>query len=367
MLLRAPLRPVTGPGRPLARRTLLAGAAALLGAPAQAVRLTPALPVHPFPHGATLLLAGPRDGLLDGWSRRLAPALARAMPPGPPLHRHLVGGGDGVTAANRFATATAPDGETALMMPGEAARAWAVGDARVHYEVGQWVPVLAGLAPGVLVGRGQGLALRPGQRLTLAAASPVGADLPAFLALDLLRVETAPLFGLGTAAQRQAAFAQRAADLVFLQGQGVAAELAALRRLGGRPIFSLGVLDATGRSRRDPLLPRIPDFAEFLRERAARPPEGALAGAFAALAASSRLAFGLALPGLTQPALVALWRLAGRAAARDHAIVTAARDSGLRLVAGPVAIANLAALAASTEVLLGLRHFLATRLGWHPH
>ncbi len=365
----APLRAIA-PAKPsgLGRRGLLAAAAslALPAAPGfAALARGPALPVHPFPHGAQLLLAGPPRGLLDAWSLLLAPALRAAIPPGPPIIRHLLGGRDGVTAANRFAAVLAPAGETLLMMPGEAARAWAVGDPRVHYEVGHWVPLLAATTPGVLVGR-DGAVLRAGRRLTLAAATPVGADLAAFLALELLGVAAAPLFGLATPAARRAAFLHRAADLVFLTGPGVPAQLAALARVGGRALFSLGAPTATGEPGRDPLLPRLPSVGELYLERTGHLPSGPFAAAFAAMAAASRLAFGLALPGLTPAALVALWRLAASAAAAAPALAAAAHHQDLRLAVGPLAIAEMAPLAASTQALLALRHFLAARLGWHP-
>ena len=107
----------------------------------------------PFPDGATLLVAGPEGGAVDSWAGWLAPSLGRALPPGTALRKDVVGGTDGVTGANQFEARIAPDGGTALLLPGSAAMAWLVGDPRARFDVSQWIPALAGVTPGLLVSR----------------------------------------------------------------------------------------------------------------------------------------------------------------------------------------------------------------------
>ena len=41
---------------------------------------------------------------------------------------------------------------TVLLAPGEAALAWMVGDPRAQFDVGHWVPVMAGTASAIVVG-----------------------------------------------------------------------------------------------------------------------------------------------------------------------------------------------------------------------
>ncbi len=85
--------------------------------------------------------------------RVAAPGLGRALPPGTAVRKDVVGGVDGVTAANQFEARTVPDGGTALLLPGSAAMAWLVGDPRARFDAGHWVPALAGVTPGLVVSR----------------------------------------------------------------------------------------------------------------------------------------------------------------------------------------------------------------------
>ena len=47
-----------------------------------------------------------------------------------------IGSADGVTGANQFEARGAPDGQTVLLVPGQAAVAWMVGDPRAQFDVG---------------------------------------------------------------------------------------------------------------------------------------------------------------------------------------------------------------------------------------
>ncbi|HEX5328095.1 MAG TPA: hypothetical protein VFW75_15620, partial [Acetobacteraceae bacterium] len=129
---------------------LLGGAGPLAGL--RLAQADPPPPSPPFPDGAELLIAGPDGGLLDRWCRVLAPALGRSLPAGTAVRLVREGGADGVTGANQFEVRALHDGSCALLTPGEAAIAWLVGDPRAQFDVGGWVPVLAGTAPSLLVG-----------------------------------------------------------------------------------------------------------------------------------------------------------------------------------------------------------------------
>ncbi len=134
---------------PARRRLLLRGAAGLAAAsalPAPAARAL--LPGH-----ATLLVPGPENGAHERWSSRLAAFLARGAAAPPGVQRKVLGGPDGVTAANRFAALVEPDGRTLLVLSGGAAQARLVGDPRARFEAAGWLPVCAAEGPAVVVGR----------------------------------------------------------------------------------------------------------------------------------------------------------------------------------------------------------------------
>src|SRR5437763_15561651 len=83
-----------------------------------------------LPATATLLVPGPEGGPYARFAERLGASLARGATTAIKLTHSILGGPDGVTAANRFVTEGGPDGRTLLLLPGPAALARMVGDPR---------------------------------------------------------------------------------------------------------------------------------------------------------------------------------------------------------------------------------------------
>lgn len=349
---------------------VLSGAAMLRSDRAEANILGPAQPdaIAAAPGDVTykILVGGLSGGRTDRWARAVGLGLQATLSPTLPLVLDVVGGRDGVTAANRFQTMAASDGHTAALLPGEAVIAFLVGDPRAHFQPGEWIPVLAGLNPGVIVLRG-GL-----ERLSntaapvrLAAAAPESVDLAAILAFDKLGVATTPIFGLRGAKAVARAFGLGEADAVMLTGEEIPADVASLEAEGGVPICSLGVLDTAGRLLRDPQFAKLPTVDELAMasNTTAMPP--LLEQAYHAAVAASRIDFMLVLPHLTPPAAVALWRQAALAAIQTPALQSSASASAIGLTEAGAAAA-LAPLGASSDALLALRQLLFKRFGWRP-
>jgi len=354
--------------RPLARRALLGGVAAgLLGRP----RLAGAaeLPANPFRDGVTLLIAGPAGGRLDRLSGRLAAALGLGLPDGTAIRRIARGGADGVAGANEFAARVAPDGLTALLLPGVTVIDWLAGDSRSHFDAARFVPVMAGLGSRLVI-------TRPGLNLTspgganggpaprVAASRPIGPDLPALLGIDLLGAQPVPVFGLAGVAAR-AALMRGEVDAVLLHGADIAEARLTLGSQGVA-LFSYGTLDARGHMVADPALPDVPHFPALYARLFGGPPEGPLYAAWRGIAAAAILDFALVLPALTPPAMVALWRQAGNVALAEPAMQRTAEAEAFRPLAGLDATQCLASLGASTAALRDLREWLALRLDWQP-
>ncbi len=353
----------TTPRLAASRRTLLHGLTALLAA-----SLAAPPPGHAatnpdrFPDGGTILVGGPEGGELSAWAARLAAALLDGQPNGAVLHRHDSGGADGVTAANQFEARVAPDGQTVLLAPGAAALAWLAGDPRAHYDVAKWLPIMAGVTPGMVCGRQAAVTLPVGARLRIAASGAVGPELPALLAAELLGLVPVPVFGVQDAAAARQALAAGRVDAVFVSGPDSAADLAALAALGARPLFGTGCPDATGATRRDPLVPEVPTLADLAVSLRGHPPSGLLYTAWQACAGAANLDFALVLPVLAPAALVSLWRKA----AVQMAATPELQVPALRLLPAPGANDVLSAVAADAPVLLALRQWMASRLDWHP-
>ena len=313
-----------------------------------------------FPDGATLMVGGPGGGPANSWAEWLSPGLGRALPPGTAVHTDVVGGVDGVTAANVFEARAVPDGSTALLLPGSAAMAWLVGDPRARFDTAHWVPALAGVTPGLVVSRVAGLRAPGDAPVRLAASSAAGPELPAMLALDLLGAAWSPVFGLGEGAALDALAAGQV-DAVCLRGRRVPELVQMLADAGAQPLFSFGAVDETGVRQRDPAFPGVPTVIELL---AGRGGETALRRAWFATAAASDLDIAMVLPQLTPAAIVAVWRRAAAQAAGSGAVLAQAAAQGVRTLSAPAATASTAAVNADAPAQLALRTWMASRLDY---
>ncbi len=327
-------------------------------------RAATAMASQPFPNGVRLLVAGTPGERVDWWADTFTPILGRLLPPGTRVFKENAIGNDGVTGANQFAVRAAPDGATALLVPGAAATAWLVGEPRVHFDTASWVPVMDAVGPAVVVGRMALSTLGPGATPRVAASGPTGPELPVLIALDVLAANAVPVFGLDTAQQALASLAAGGVDLVLLHGEDVPSRMENLASTGVRALFSFGRPDATGHWQRDPLLPGIPTFEEVSLTLLGHQPRGPLADAWRAAAAATLLDFALVLPQLTPTDVVALWREVGEQLAQAATVRGLAAGAGLCPESGPSANASTTAVAADAATLLALRRWLGRRFGW---
>ncbi|TCZ65934.1 hypothetical protein [Roseicella aquatilis] len=325
----------------LSRRTaLLGGLAAGLACAGPARAL--------LPPAATLLVPGPEDGPHARLADRFGASLARSVTTAMRLRQTVLGGPDGVTAANRFATEGAPDGRTLLLLAGAAPLARLIGDPRARFDAAGWLPVCAVQGSAVVAGRdalpGPGTAPRFG----FAASDTAGAAV--LLGLDMLGLQASPVPGL--APQRpEAALAQGQVDAVLLTGSDIALRLAAV---GARPWFTL---EAPGA--RDPALTDVPSLFDLLL---GGPPELRLA--LGAAAACARLRAALVLPALTPATLVADWRGAAQRWLDEEG--RQLLSPWLRILTGIEAGPLLAALTPPPAAVVAYREWLLRRLNWRP-
>jgi hypothetical protein len=368
-ILKESLGMTASPLRLTRRSTVAALAAPLMvgwaaGARAAMALPSPAAPVAavPFPDGVTILVAGPDGAPLCHWGEVIAAAFGKSLPPSTAVHLTCAGGTDGVTGANQFDARVPPDGSTVLLTPGFAALDWLVGDPRTHFDAGHWLPVMAGIAPAVVMARNA--SVRPGQVVRIAASSPAGPQLPAMLGLDLLGTRLAPRFGLIEQSQIVAAFTSGAVDAVLAWGEHVPQQVAALRNAGAKPLFTLGQTDPDTQAQ--PGNPDVPTLVELHQSLLGDVPDGPRLEAYRAAAAATQLEFALVLPQLTSAAMVALWRRTAEQAVADPDVQAMAEARAVQPLHGVSAAAATAGVAIDTTVLLDLRSWLASRFNWRP-
>ncbi|MGK7866367.1 hypothetical protein [Falsiroseomonas sp. E2-1-a20] len=335
------------PGTPT--RRVLAG---LLASAALGRALRPAQAAVPVPEAATLLAPGPEGGAVASLAGRAAGALSRGLVQASALRVAVLGGPDGITAANRFASSTVRDGAMLLLMPGAAAQAQLVGDPRARFEPRHWPAICGSVQPCILAGpaaNGPPPGGRSATPLRLALPGPAAPEAAALLALDLAGRPAVPVFNLA-GAQAEAAIRDGGADALVLSGLTAEAQAAAL---GLVPWFAF---DAAG-SARDPALPNVPTLGEILADTPRPDLLEAARGAGAALRGRAVLV----LPALTAADVVALWRAAARSWPEE---APDAPEAGTRRIGAGPATTLMTTLCPSPEASLAYQLWLLRRLGW---
>jgi hypothetical protein len=271
-----------------------------------------------------------------------------------------------VTVGNAFGARMDPDGSTIMFAPGAAMLAWLEGDSRVKYDTAQWIPVLVGVVPAVLVGR-RGLVLSPGRRnpLRIGATNPLGPELAALLALDLMGVPAQPVFGMGDPQSLSEGLRRRSIDLAFLSGPKIKNALAAAAAAGAVPLFSTGAQGCEGLATRDPLLPNVPSFVEAAATFAIEVPAKPGFAAYSAAAAAAATCFVAVLPDLVRAETVATWRRGTQISLDSLSVAAVAVPQGVRFLSGGCAATFFMQMTVASGTLATLRTTIQRRYGWH--
>ncbi|EHH69293.1 hypothetical protein [Gluconobacter morbifer] len=331
---------------------LLSGSAAFSGLPAFADTL-------PEAH---LLLGGTLASPAGQFGELAAGALSRSLGLETPIQLVPDLGQDGVRAANLFDANGAPDGSTAIAAQGATLLASLIGDNRVHYDFGRWIPVLIAHTTTIVVARAE-LHRTLRSRLTgffhdhpvrLAVSRPAGNELNALLGLSLLGLRPVPVPGYLTATEALAALREGKVDAVQISPYALDVPLDdALAHLpsGTAALYHTGDLTDTQTD-------SIPNFLEAYQEVRGRPPEGPLFNAWRAIAASLDTALVIALPMLTPPDIVAQWSKACIAAATDNGVRHWAAKHHFMLASGDNAAPFLSRSVPDLGATLALRRWV---------
>ncbi|KAA2213115.1 hypothetical protein [Teichococcus oryzae] len=318
---------------------------ALTASRARGAQPPPAATPRPaVPDSAILLMPGPEGSPAARWAETLAAGLLRGLPHAVSLRATALGGPDGITAANRFATLEAGNGRTLLVLPGVAAHLRLVGESRAQFTPDGWLPICVSWQGAVLAGKGSWPRPRTAM-LRLALPAPEAPETAALLALDLMGVEAQPVFA--TALQPPEDLVARGhADALVI---GAPAPLRVADALGLSPWLEL---ETPGR-RDHPQLPStaaVPGAAARLE---------AMQAGFAAL----RLRAALMLPELTPADTVAAWRHAALRWQEEEARQSTEPAAAL---VGAEARATIAPLFPPPPAMLAYREWLLRRLSWQP-
>lgn len=352
----------------ISRRALMGlTGTALAAAAAGPAKASEAAAEAVFANGVSLLSSGPSTGYIAGWAKLLTPYLVHGLPHDVTASFDAMGGPDGVTVCNAFGARMDPDGSTMMVTPGAAFLAWLEGDSRVKYDASQWIPALIGTSRLVLVGtRPLSEIVTRKRAARLGAMNPIGPELAAMFALDLLGVPVAPVFGQGDAASLIDGLRRDRLDVALLSGPKIRDALDAARTAGAAPLMILAsATSCDGPATRDSLLPEIPTFLEAAAALRRPLPDDAHFAAFEAATIAASICFAAVLPDLVRPGTVAFWRRGAQLAADNLSVAAVATQQELSLQTGPCAEHLMQRMTGSAAAVVALRTTLLHRFGWH--
>jgi len=303
----------------------------VLGAAAMATGF--AAPAAARASAATLLVPGPADGTSARWAYGVVRSLLHAAAASR-IEAQVLGGADGVTAANRFAAVAPADGQTLLVLNGAATQARLIGEPRARFDPAGWLPVCASVGTAMVVGARPMCGCERVVRVGL--ASPAAPATAALLVLEQLGIAATPVFGLA-GAEALAALEAGRIDATVLPGP---------ERF--MPWFTLSVEP-------DPERGEVPAATTLVGDA-----PGTLRAAIRAAGIAAALDGALVLPALTEADRLARWR-----AAAQHWVDTAEGGTSRRLD-GPASGVLLAAAMPPPAAMLAYREWLLRRLGWQP-
>ncbi|QDH25165.1 hypothetical protein D5366_08030 [Neokomagataea tanensis] len=342
----------------LSRRSLIASAlTGLACSPKLLHAATPPL------SSAQLLMGGTLRSIPGQFSELASAPLTRGLGLTTPIQLTPDVGLDGVKVANEFDNSIAADGQTAIVVPGNAFIAAQTGDPRTHYDFTRWIPLLVAHTVSVVVTRADthlNFAHRlrnffRGHSVRLAVSHPTGSELSALLGLSLLDLHPTPVPGFATSQEALNALSNGLVDAVHIMPtRGSPPLLDTLKSLppGVAPLYHTGDLSGTP-------LNDIPNFLEVCEQLRRRPPEGPLFAAWQAASAGICTPFAVALPMLTPPPLVERWKNACSAAAENEDVRHWAETYYFSLATGENAAPFFSRIRPSAEAQLALRRWIA--------
>lgn len=265
---------------------------------------------------------GPGGGS-DVWARFLGPLIAAELPGKPVIVVKNVAGGGSTTGANQFAERAKPDGLTILGTSGSTQFPYLLDDKRVKYEYKDWNIVFASptggvvyVDPGLGVKSAKDMAKLKGVSMKYGAQGATSLDLIPLLAFEIMGLDVDAVFGMKSRAEGRLAFERGEAKIDYQTTSAYLENVEPLVKAGKVvPLFSWGVLDASGQFVRDPTFPNLPHFIEAYQMAFGKAPSGDAFEAYKAFVVSGFAAQKMAfLPKGTPADIVKAWSDAAQAA-----------------------------------------------------
>lgn len=221
-------------------------------------------------------------GGTDVWARFISPHLSKQLDTPTTFIIKNVPGGGSITGTNLFYQRARENGSNIIGISASTIFPLMLGDSRVRYSFDKWTPLMASPTGGVVyiqpefnVTSAEDLHKVKDVVLPFAAQGPTQLELPVLIALDMLGLNIRAVFGMTSRGEGRLAFERGESKIDFQTTSAYMNSVAGLVNDGKAiPLFSLGILDESGKTVRDPAFPDIPTFEEFYTLSKGEEPSG---------------------------------------------------------------------------------------------
>ena len=204
------------------------------------------------------------------WANFFAPLLSEALPGEPTVVVKFMPGAGSTKGANWFQKQKHKDGTLLFGTSGSTQFPYLLGDPRVRYEYGDWVPVMASGTGGVAYLNAEDGAKFDGSanalkdsRFIYGSQGATRLDLVPLLAWKLLGMNVEPVFGIKGRGDGRLMFERGEANIDYQTSSGYLKGSTELVDSGKAvPMMTWGALASDGSIVRDPTFPDIPTFKE---------------------------------------------------------------------------------------------------------
>jgi tripartite-type tricarboxylate transporter receptor subunit TctC len=205
------------------------------------------------------------------WANFFAPLLSEELPGNPNVVVKFMPGAGSTKGANWFQEQEHEDGTLLFGTSGSTQFPYLLGDPRVRYEYGDWIPVMASGTGGVAYLNAEDGAKFDGTANNLKGIDFIygsqGAtrlDLVPLLAWEMLGMDVEPVFGIKGRGDGRLMFERGEATIDYQTSSGYLGGSADLVASGKAvPMMTWGALNEAGDIVRDPTFPEMPTFKEI--------------------------------------------------------------------------------------------------------
>jgi tripartite-type tricarboxylate transporter receptor subunit TctC len=237
----------------------------------------------------TIIVPFSEGGGTDSYSRFLVPYYQKHLPGKPKIIVLNKPGAGGILGTNYFQQRAKTDGTWVMALSTSVMANYMLGDPRIKFDLKKYLPIMLSPRSAMVYTRsdlglqkikslkGKIAKLRsfPVEKLVFGGKTPTSAGLQYRLGLSLLGVEVKSVWGMKGNGPMALAFERGEFKINFDNSMSFKNNRRKLIEDGTAvPLYTLGLLDGSGKAMRDPTWPNVPNYVEAYKAIHGKKPSG---------------------------------------------------------------------------------------------